>query len=378
MNPFFRTGWLLLLIITVAAYVLGLRELVVAAWHDRAPDWFNALVAAVYPRFLVEKHRFDLPFFLAKADQVMIRFTLVNLASWVLVSLFQQHAGFQQKLTDLVNRPVSVRRVNWLMALFFAGVIFFTYEWYGYLHNLHQARAFYKPLLLLRLLHLGFPAPSISAALCSLLLLSCVCVIIRISPVFSSVVAASLFVLLQAWLYSFEKMDHTFAPLTYAILLMPFLVIGRQQAMRENRTRKDSLEQLGWPLFLIQLAICLIYLQAGLEKLLIGGLDWLSPQTFRNYIYLHQAPAGMWVAQSEVLCIVLPFLALLFQLGFVLIVFFPRFRWLFLPAGVIFHSGTYLLLGVGWYFNAWIYSYLFFIPWEKAAVFFRRIITGKT
>jgi hypothetical protein len=63
--------------------------------------------------------------------------------------------------------------------------------------------------------------------------------------------------------------------------------------------------------------------------------------------------------------VLLPLGALLFELGFILTVFRPKLAWVFLPAGVLFHMGTYLLLGVGWYFNGWIATYIFFIPWER-------------
>jgi hypothetical protein len=87
------------------------------------------------------------------------------------------------------------------------------------------------------------------------------------------------------------------------------------------------------------------------------------------------------VAESDLLCVLLPTLALLFELGFIVIVFRPAWTWVFLPAGILFHAGTYLLLGVGWYFNGWVATYVFFIPWEKFGgpkVFaFLALCTGK-
>jgi hypothetical protein len=54
---------------------------------------------------------------------------------------------------------------------------------------------------------------------------------------------------------------------------------------------------------------------------------------------------------------------MLFQLGFITILFFPRLKLMILLSGVAFHIGTYLLLEVGWYINAWILVYIFFIDW---------------
>jgi len=352
--------FLLLLAGLVAGYVGWGRTLAAAAVAGTAPEWLQELVNAVYPRLAVEKHRFEAAFFLRKADQVVLRFALV---AGLLVTgryLLGQRPALWVSLHAFWNRPVPAGRVRVLRVLCYAALLFFSHEWYAELASRYGAAVFYKPLPLLRLLPAGFPPPPVLALLCGSLWVACGLAMLGRWAVWSAGAAAGLFVLLQAWLYSFEKMDHTYALLTYAALPMPWMLAERQRAVREGQPL-----QAGWPLRLIQLVIGLVYLQTGLEKLLIGGPAWLHPETFRNYIYLHQAPLGMWAAGSDVLCVLLPALALAFELGFILVVFRPAWAWVFLPAGVLFHAGTYLLLGVGWYFNGWIATYIFFIPWER-------------
>jgi hypothetical protein len=189
-------------------------------------------------------------------------------------------------------------------------------------------------------------------------MISYAAIIFSIQPVLSSVVAAALVILLQGWLFSFEKIDHTFSTLTYAALVMPFLVYEYAKA-----AKKKQHTQAGWPLQLICVCIAAVYFMAGLEKLLIAGLDWIRPDSFRSYLYLHQAPIGLWVAKSNLLCTILPLVAMLFQLGFFTILFYPALRPFVLLSGIAFHTGTYLLLEVGWYINAWIMVYIFFIDW---------------
>jgi hypothetical protein len=345
----------------VAGYAGWGRTLAEAAVAGTAPEWFQGLVNAAYPRLAVEKHRFEAAFFLRKADQVVLRFALV--AGLLLTGryLLGRRPGLWVYLHAFWNRPVPTGRVRVLRILFYASLLFFSHEWYSDLSARYGAAVFYKPLPLLRLLALDFPPPPLLAVLCGLLWATCSLAMLGVWAVGSAGLAAGLFVLLQAWLFSFEKMDHTFALLTYAALPMPFLLAGRQRALREGQPG-----QAAWALRLIQLVIGLVYLQTGVEKLLIGGPGWLHPETFRNYLYLHQAPLGLWVSGSDVLCVLLPALALGFELGFIVVVFRPTWARVFLPAGVLFHAGTYLLLGVGWYFNGWIATYIFFIPWEKA------------
>jgi hypothetical protein len=139
---------------------------------------------------------------------------------------------------------------------------------------------------------------------------------------------------------------------------MPFLLNEHMKAIHLRQSVQDA-----WPLQLICVCIAMVYLMAGLEKLLIAGVDWINPDSFRSYLYLHQAPLGLWVAKSNFLCTILPLSAMLFQLGFITILFFPRLKLMILLSGVAFHIGTYLLLEVGWYINAWILVYIFFIDW---------------
>ena len=58
---------------TTFIYHAFIRDLVILVYADQAPSWFDDLVAAIYPRFVVERHRFELSLFLNKADQIFIR-----------------------------------------------------------------------------------------------------------------------------------------------------------------------------------------------------------------------------------------------------------------------------------------------------------------
>lgn len=353
-------AWLICVLGIVIFYVLVGRPLVVEAYQDAAPVWFNFIINVLYPRFWVEKYRFELGFFLQKADQVLFRFALVNGMAIAFTIFFSYSPSFKRRVSRFWSSSVPVKRVTWLRILLYAGILFFTYDWYWYLVDFGKAAVFYKPILLLKLLGVPFPSAEVSLILCILLVLSCMAVIFSFQMVLSSVIVAALFVLIQGWINSFEKIDHTFATLTYAIILMPFLLYQQQMANRHH-----SSVQAGWPLQLIKLSISLVYFMAGLEKLLISGWHWLDKETFRSYIFLHQVPLGLWIAKSDFLSVLLPLFALVFQLSFISILFFPRLTAIFLLAGIAFHMGTYLLLQVGWYFNAWVLVYIFFINWES-------------
>jgi len=330
-------------------YAFGIRELVAEAYDETAPAWFMAVVNGIYPRFGVEKHRFELAFFLRHADQIVVRSGLLLGAVTGFVLLKSRSVALQTWLVQFWQPQISTLQTQLYRWAVYTCVLFFTYDWFEALSQLHVARAFYKPVPLLRLVALPFPPVWLLAVLCGMLLVGCGCVVFRFREILFSAVVAGLFTLLQGWLYSFEKMDHAFAPLTYTLWLMPLF-------LHQARHRQPV-----WALALIRLVIGMVYLQAGLEKLLTGGLEWLAPETFRAYLYLRPTAMGLWVAQSDGLCLLFPLLALLFQLGFVSVVFVPKLRWVFLPAGILFHAGTYLLMEVGGYVNAWVWPYVLFL-----------------
>jgi hypothetical protein len=116
--------WLIFLFIQLVLYYVLFRNLVEAAYQNEAPVWFEELIQAVYPRFTIEKHRFNLHFFLEKADQVIWRFCALQ--ALVLSGLYSYRVfpGFRTKFIDFWQRPVSVIQVRILSVLFYSGIIF--------------------------------------------------------------------------------------------------------------------------------------------------------------------------------------------------------------------------------------------------------------
>ncbi len=341
--------WVVLSLIPVVLYLVWLRSLVIQSFHGTAPAWFMRVLNGVYPRFVVEKHRFELDFFLHHADQISIRFSLISFAVILFFGLKSRSLWMHNQLQQFWKLQISPSKIRLYTWGIYSCVLFFTYDWFIVLKELQQANEFYRPLLLFQLMHIPFPPLWLIAVLWIGLVAGCLCVLFRFQSVLFSLIVAVLFILQQGWIYSFEKIDHAFALLTYVLVLMPFVLHQTQH------------NQPQWALVLIRLVIGMIYLQAGLEKLLVGGMKWLAPDTFRNYLYLHPTPAGLWVSQYDWLCVILPFFALAFQLSFICLVFNSKMRWVLLPVGLLFHTGTYILMGVGGIINAWVWLYVVYL-----------------
>jgi len=346
-------GLLTVIFILTVLYIFLLRPWVEQAYEGQAPSWFQSAVETVYPRFGIEKQRFDLTFFQYKADQVLIRSCLVIMAAafWLFLSS-------PNRLVTTLSLRYSMTKFVLLRLIFYGGLLLYTWHWYEDFAQMEKMRAFYRPLHLYRLLDLPLPSQEVFYGFFFIYLFSLFMVILGYHKVLFASTVALLLITFLGFLYSFEKIDHGYTTLSYAALLMPLLFIELHQ-QPSGKYKKSYL------LFLIQLTIASTYLLAGLEKLLTSGLHWASAATFRAYIDLHQHAFGMWVAQNDLLASLLPALALLFQLSFILILAFPRYKYFFLVAGVGFHWGTRLLFGIGSFFSSWLFVYLFLLNWEN-------------
>lgn len=343
----------------ILIYFLVIRDLVKAAYNGTAPPWFNDMVQTFYPRFFVEKHRFDLAFFLGKADQIILRASLAGLIAMSVLFCNRKSGDFHEKLYRFWNTKTSFRNVSILRILYFGLMLLIFKDIYADLLALSKASLFYRPIFLYKLLGIGFPSETAILVIYVVLILSCAAAIFNIYPVISGTIAVADFIYIQGIIFGFEKTDHGFATFTYAGLIMPFLLYERWKA------NKSELQyQEGWPLQLIRTLIVSGYLFSGLEKLFISKFQWATASTFRSYLLMQPTPSGLWVASSDFLCQILPLLALLFQLGFVLVLFHKKWRYLLLPAGLLFHFGVYLLFNVGGVLNPWILAYIFFLDWD--------------
>lgn len=331
------------------------RNLVTLAYHEQAPGWFDSLVAMLYPRFEVERHRFELSLFLMKADQIILRLNFCLIAGLALF-LAQQLSGKFRSALGSISKGSTEFNQFFLIRLFFLGLILYTSDWYWDFQQYAAISYFYKPILLFNLLGVSFLPNSLSLVLLVVMVGGFIGVIVNWRPLEWAVIGGLTFIFLQGFFYSFEKTDHRFATLTWVVVFMPFLIY---QADRKD-SRNDTLDALS----LIKVALVLVYLLAGLEKLFTSGLAWMTGDTLRAYIYLHQAPLGVAIMDNSWIIQILSIMAMGFQLGFWLILFFPGKRWFFLAAGIGFHWGTFFLLNIGDLLTPWIFTYIFFVKWD--------------
>jgi hypothetical protein len=347
--------------IIVGIHIGYFRPALELAYVGEADTFMQWIIDYVYPRFEVERHRFGLSFFLNKIDQVLFRTILLYLSGLSVVMLYSQYP----KIKDFIQRhstaPATHASIHVLRIIFFTYFLYLLAVLSQELFLLQSAKAFYKPILLLRIFSIPYPSTigiiSLTAGMYLLTLLT----LFNIRPVLCTLLNLLLFVLVQSWIFSFEKVDHGFATYTYVFMLLPFLW---------NEQQNNAPVFASWSLQRIRIVIAAVYLLSSLEKLLISAFSWMNAENMKGYLFLHETTLSKIIVQSDVLCIAIGLFTLVLQLSFVLIVFLPQYKWWWIGGGILFHTGTLLVMEIGHPLNPWLLVYVFYFDWTPVYNYF--------
>lgn len=285
--------------------------------------------------------------------------------------------------------PSSLRGLAIFRILIFGFLIYnLLYLWVpGYIGSLKNVSPeFFEPLLFIRVLHLSpLTSPLALDAIHFLLTIFAVGAMIGFRTRVSIFVSLVLFLYIVGMWWSFEGIHRSESPVFIfalaALLLSPSgkvlsvdEVLARIKALEKRgkfkRERDDRLESQYalWPIRLTQVFVVFAYFNAGFWKLKLSGLSWVNGAALQYHLIDHNfrghniTDLGLYIAQFPLLCQLLSVLTLIFELGFPLILIFPRLAWVLLPAGVFFHIGTGITMGT-WFYPLW-FCYIAFINFE--------------
>ncbi|HSZ26504.1 MAG TPA: hypothetical protein VK766_12320, partial [Cytophagaceae bacterium] len=269
-----------------------LRPSITEAYHETPDPFIKLITDTFYPRFSIEKKRFDLTFFLDKSDQVIYRFTFLYYLIFLLSYLTPKKASFQAKMHTLFYTKTNSKNVTILRVIFFSYLLYIGYHLCHDLLFMQPLKSFYKPILWLNILNIPFPnyisVILLGSIWCSFILLT----IFNVRPVVFSAASFALFLLFQCWEFSFEKIDHGYVTFTYAFMLIPFLL----EEQKNNNQPFNS-----WSLSLIKISIAMVYFLSSLEKIFISKLSWLDPENLKAYLYFHETDLSKIIVQHDFL-----------------------------------------------------------------------------
>lgn len=179
----------------------------------------------------------------------------------------------------------------------------------------------------------------------------------------------------EAWSNSLGKVTHATLPMLYALAFFAISPCGkmlsvdawiRRRRVPATAPAAGASRDAGWPLELLFVEIAMFYFQAGWAKLADAGLRWADGYTLQFYLLSKGGPAAGWLAAHVGLCSAASVAVLVFELGFPVAIFARRLRPYAFAAGLAFHAGTTVFLGVV-FWPLWA-LYALFVPWSALAV----------
>lgn len=232
----------------------------------------------------------------------------------------------------------------------------------------------YNPAKVLDILHLGTDFRPSAEVMTMIFALTLICGVLSFvgwrTQLFMALFAlGSLYI--SAFNYAFHTYHHEAAIIIIALIALAFSPCG--EALSLDRLRRgtpaggETSPLAGWPLLLVRWLLALIYLSAFMSKVIKRGpfLEWINGYTLQYYMLQDglrwNSDLGVYFSQFHELAISLSIISLVFEGTFFLVLFFPRLAWLYIPVGIGFHMGIFLLQRAA--FFSFIAIYTAFIPW---------------
>ena len=159
------------------------------------------------------------------------------------------------------------------------------------------------------------------------------------------------------------KVMHNDVLLVLCLIAIVFARHGDAWSLDARRRRRhaaaepEASNSYGWPVRAAMLAIALGYLIAGLHKVAgSGGLGWASSDNMRWLLYVasdDQAgnAAALWIAERPWAAHTGAYGLLATECLFFTVLLAPHLRWIFIPAVVALHGGTWVALQLD--YSAW-------------------------
>ncbi len=379
----FRTiSTLLAVLLTAAvwvAYWAWGEDVVEAAFHGKSFDLANRLLTA---RRNQDPAR-NLAFYTQKTQAIVARSTVAIFAGWLLAVGGSYVRVVRSAPLRLFHEPVSpvdlavfrIALFGYMLWRFDAAYLFSFAKLPADLQSPPIGSAWMYDLL-----------PISTATLPGLIVafqVACWCSMLGLFCRWSTVAATLLGVYVLGVPQCYGKVDHFHHLLWFSAILAtsrPADVLALD-AIRYSWRRADhgrieppnAAVAYAIPLRFVWLLIGIVYFFPGLWKLLDSGMAWWASDNVKLLLYRKWSELGGWLPLFRLDAYPLLYRAgglavILFELGFVFLIFFPRLRPLIVAGGVGFHLANEFLLRIS--FRSLLICYTAFVPWSRL---FRRM-----
>jgi len=128
----------------------------------------------------------------------------------------------------------------------------------------------------------------------------------------------------------------------------------------------------------IWLLFGIIYFFSGFWKWWQSGIDWIFSDNLMNIMYLKWTELGPESPQLQFLehfpssLQIAAFGTVLFEMCFIFLLIFPKYRYIAIASGIMFHISSHFMMGI--FFKSLVICYIIFIDWHYV---YRRLCHGK-
>jgi hypothetical protein len=159
----------------------------------------------------------------------------------------------------------------------------------------------------------------------------------------------------------------------YFLLLSPAGAVWSLDRLWARRAGAEGPVYIApWPVRLMQIQVCCMYFFTGVVKL---GEDYFTGEAM--YWVLNDVAICRWpyalLPVPLLLCRLMSWAALVFELGFsVLVLIRPVRKWLLL-VGLAFHLSVLVIMEIGWFSQVAMCWYVLFVPGKQVSAFLGRL-----
>lgn len=185
--------------------------------------------------------------------------------------------------------------------------------------------------------------------------------------------AAAMAMLYLGWVHQLSgKTDHYHHTLWFLLIMAvaPAADIWSVDSWRKRRLgiqgRRRRRSDYALPLATIMIIIGLIYFFAGFAKLRVGGLSWVFSDNLSNIMHVlwwQRGMEGVPLVASTPISQIFALVTVVFEIAFLPVALVPKWRKYAVAAGITFHLGTWIVLGIS--FIALQTMYVVFFNWSE-------------
>jgi hypothetical protein len=265
--------------------------------------------------------------------------------------------------------PVPVERVDVFARIIAVTVVFtvlVTDRW-ATAHG-EAPDAFYRPVLLARLLSLPAPTTTTMDLVMLVVVVAGIWALTRRAPRAAFTVLGASYLVWLLWAFSWSKVDHD--RLTIMVALLVLALTPRAGPMVER--------WCGWALRTVQVVFVLAYPFSAYSKIRFGGWEWMNSATFARAIVRRGTFLGDWFLQPPGLLVLAQWSFVAFEVATVVLLFPDaprRLRNLAIAGVVLLHGMTYALIGIS--FLPHTICLAAFFPLERLSRRWRRRVGGR-